>query len=305
VLLLEKFPTTTLLFSTTTKVTFSLFQQTVIAHNTVMNSQHYHLSSTGADGMSPFGLQPMAGQPLVATTGAPFGAGSQSMTTDQQANTSFMNASSSSNTNKSHNGMGGGGGSMGGGGGGMGGASDLLTAHRERGRMLQVLQQQQQQQQQQRQLTMSRGLPVLQTMAGHDIRTPGAGTSAQRFMVEDFASAGALLSRPEQDFLLRGYPNMGAPGMAAFPQADAMDLSHPSKLADFLFAKQAAVLNGAQMLPRVTRLPCQARGMKADHNSTVSPMIWQKQIRYYVVYPHLCSCISPVVSFVSLLLWFL
>jgi hypothetical protein len=149
--------------------------------------------------------------------------------------------------------------------------------------MLQVLQQQQQHQQRQLSVATVHGLPVFQSMAGHhDIRTPGAGTTAQRFMVDDFAGAGALLSRPEQEFLLaRGFPNMALPGMSAFPSpADAMDLSHTSKLADFLLAKQAAALSSAQLLPKMTRLPCQARGMKADHNGTVCTVMVTKLCRF-------------------------
>jgi len=159
---------------------------------------------------------------------------------------------------------------------------DFLSAqHQRERRMLAALQQQQHQQQQhqqqqqtQRQISAtmtSRGLPVLQSMAGG--HAPG-----QRFMVDDFG-AGALLSRQEQEFLLSRYnqsaaaavghnhhQSFGLPGHPA-----EMDLSHPSKLADFLLAKQAAALNGPpQRMPKLTRLPCQARGMKADHNSSTA-----------------------------------
>jgi hypothetical protein len=171
---------------------------------------------------------------------------------------------------------------------------DFLSAQhqhaqmRER-RMLVALQQQQQQQQQQhRQFSAaamaSRGglPPSLQSMvaAGHDLRSTG-----QRFMVDDFAGAGALLSRPEQDFLLSRY-NPAASAMHHHAAAAAhlgtaftdMELAGHAgtKIADLLMANQGATLNGggvgaasASKTPKMTRLPCQARGMKADHNSSV------------------------------------
>jgi hypothetical protein len=102
----------------------------------------------------------------------------------------------------------------------------------------------------------------------------------------------ALLSRPEQEFFLSRYPSvatghhhpLGSFATAAghHNHAGMADLDHPGKLADLLLAKQAVVLNGTAvgnvvggggtprvMLQSVTRLPCQARGMKADHNSSV------------------------------------
>ncbi|KAG7346067.1 hypothetical protein IV203_005135 [Nitzschia inconspicua] len=237
-----------------------------------MNSQQ-QLSTATADGMSSFSLQPSVGQPLGGgSNGHSFGTTLPGGNTKDQTQTNGMMGLTGTNNGSKAPGS-----AMGGtaGGGNSFTSSthqDFLSAQaRERGRMLQVLQQQQQQQQ--RQLSMARGLPVLQSIAGHDTRTPGAGTSTQRFMVDDFAGAGALLSRPEQEFLLArsGYPNITAAGLSSFSNStDAMDLSHPGKLADFLLAKQAVALNGALMLPKVTRLPCQARGMKADHNSTTA-----------------------------------
>jgi hypothetical protein len=242
-----------------------------------MNSHHLS-SSSAADGMNPFGLQAGVGHSLSSAASTALGAVSLVMTSDK----SSVNTATANKTPRI------GEASVGAPGGSLSSSlnthQDLLSAQaRERNRMLQVLQQQQQHQQRQLSVATVHGLPVFQSMAGHhDIRTPGAGTTAQRFMVDDFAGAGALLSRPEQEFLLaRGFPNMALPGMSAFPSpADAMDLSHTSKLADFLLAKQAAALSSAQLLPKMTRLPCQARGMKADHNGTVCTVMVTKLCRF-------------------------
>jgi hypothetical protein len=144
--------------------------------------------------------------------------------------------------------------------GGMMNQQDILSAQREnRNRMLAALQQQQ------RQLTAAsmaaRGLPVLHQNMTQDFR------GAQRFMVDDFAGAGNLLSRSEQEILLSRYPSMAAQGHAGLGGHPDLDFGNTSKLADLLLAKQVAFHEANK--PRTTRLPCQARGMKADHNSSV------------------------------------
>jgi hypothetical protein len=129
----------------------------------------------------------------------------------------------------------------------MNSSNNAFLSNQARERQLILLHQQQQQR-----LAAAGGIPVLPSMPGaHD----------RRYMVDDFTGAG-LLSRPEQEFALLA-------ARSGYPQS--MDLSHPGKLADFLIAKQAAVFNGGgTLMPKMTRLPCQARGMKADHNSGVS-----------------------------------
>lgn len=124
-------------------------------------------------------------------------------------------------------------------------------------------------QQQQRQLTAAsiatRGLPTLHQNISQDFR------GAHRFMVDDFAGAGNLLSRSEQDMLLSRYPSMAVTGHMGLGGHSDMDFVNTTKLADLLLAKQVALQEAGK--PRTTRLPCQARGMKADHNSSVRPPI--------------------------------
>jgi hypothetical protein len=134
---------------------------------------------------------------------------------------------------------------------------DLFSAQIDRNRMLAALQQQQ------RQLaaTMAHGRPVLQQNISPD------SLGAQRFMVDDFAGAGNLLSRSEQDMLLSRYPAMAVTGHIGLGGHSDLDFSNTSKIADLLLAKQVAFHEASK--PRTSRLPCQARGMKADHNSSV------------------------------------
>lgn len=218
----------------------------------IMN-QHQQFSLTPGDGLGPFGMVGQSGHP--AGSEVSVNLPGSSMPTNASNAIGTMNNNSSS------------------------GMSDLLSAQARERRMLQVLQQQHQQQQQQHlSMATSRGLPVFHPMttAGTPIAGVPASATHQRFMVDDFAGAGALLSRPEQEFILArsGFQGIGTPAMPGFRGGDGttLDLSHSSKLADFLIAKQAAVMNGAvhMALHKVTRLPCQARGMKADHNSSVS-----------------------------------
>lgn len=137
---------------------------------------------------------------------------------------------------------------------------DLLSAQIDRNRMLAVLQQQQ------RQLaaSMAHGRPVLQQNISSDF------VVAPRFMVDDFAGAGNLLSRSDQDILLSRFPAaMAASGHLGLGGGghSELDFGNTNKIADLLLAKQVAFHEANK--PRTSRLPCQARGMKADHNSSV------------------------------------
>ena len=75
--------------------------------------------------------------------------------------------------------------------------------------------------------------------------------------------------------LLRELPQFCVPQNRASPQ-DSLNVqqkTNPKSFTDLFLAKhaQAALLQAAQArLPRTMRLPCGARGMKADHNSSVS-----------------------------------
>jgi hypothetical protein len=139
---------------------------------------------------------------------------------------------------------------------------DLLSAQIDRNRMLAALQQQQ------RQLAASMaqhaGRPALQQNISPDF------LGAPRFMVDDFAGAGNLRSRSEQDMLLSRYPGAmavsGHLGLGGNGHSE-LDFGNASKIADLLMAKQVAFHEVNKS--GTSRLPCQARGMKADHNSSV------------------------------------
>ena len=63
---------------------------------------------------------------------------------------------------------------------------------------------------------------------------------------------------------------------------NAQQKSNSNSLSDLLLTKQAqaALLQAAQArLPRTLRLPCGARGMKADHNSSVSIRQWKRRMK--------------------------
>ena len=171
-------------------------------------------------------------------------------------------------------------------------------------------QQQQQQQQQQfgnSDLSSARGLP--NNNVGIDSRLVGVGVGvgvgSNAWMEGAYNNTGStngvgsLYSNEQQDLLLgsqqrynphhslQGDSSIGINNNLSFSNNGGLNSHHSMQqnhcitsphvtsktFADMVLAKQAQVafLEAAQsQLPRTTRLPCGARGMKADHNSSVS-----------------------------------
>jgi hypothetical protein len=120
----------------------------------------------------------------------------------------------------------------------------------------------------------SPGLPLLQPFQC-DLRT------SQRLLVGDLASNGSLLSRSEREALARRFSASSNPGLLSLAgQSQADYRGESSNLSDVLLGVGArkddlTSTAGSGRQEATIQLPCQARGMAADHNSSVSLQIYR------------------------------
>lgn len=95
--------------------------------------------------------------------------------------------------------------------------------------------------------------------------------ASQRLLAHDLAGQSALLSREEREVILQRFPTSSIgflPSASQTPEKNIRD--QPMEL-DILAMNKAG---GSKSGPGATSLPCQARGMPADHNSSVSIATW-------------------------------
>jgi hypothetical protein len=106
----------------------------------------------------------------------------------------------------------------------------------------------------------------------HMLPTAHLQRASQHLLAHDFAGQSALLSREEREAILQRFPTSS---IGYLPSASQTPLTYirdqPMEL-DILAMNKAG---GSKSGPdAASQLPCQARGMPADHNSSVSITSW-------------------------------
>ena len=127
--------------------------------------------------------------------------------------------------------------------------------------------------------------------------------ASQRFGARDLG--GSLLSVGEQDALIRHFPSAAPVGQAMLPsltgQQQAESQKEKPQGVDHCDAVAAKLLRGptesssklvsasGHTPEAATQLPCQARGMPADHNSSVSMCVSMSQWVRSLMMPNRCN----------------